>query len=137
MNLIPILDALYQDEYGQELPRAPRDFLAMAVRPDDVEGSHRFRSAGPLAKLFLVRMGFAAVVSPWRTIYLLPQYFDHVTLRRHELAHIAQINRDGALKFWVLCVFRYWYYGYTRSPYEIEARRAETDPSHPLFRYLA
>jgi hypothetical protein len=137
VNLIPILERLYQDEYGQEVYRAPRCILAMVVKPDDVEGSHRFRKAGPIATRFLNRMGFAAVVSPWRTIYMLEKYFDHTTLRRHELAHIAQINRDGAFKFWIKCVAMYYYCGYTRSPIEIEARRAETDPHHPLFRYLA
>lgn len=137
MNLLPILDQLYQDEYGRELPRAPRDFLAMAVAPDDVEGSHRFKIAGSIATRFLNYMGFAAVVSPWRTIYLLEKYFDHQTLRRHELAHIAQINREGTIKFWIKCVALYYYCGYTRSPLEIEARAAQDNPQHPVFRHLA
>lgn len=137
MNLIPILEQLYQDEYGQELRQVPRDTLAMAVRPDDVEGSHKFKIAGPISRRFLDYMGFAAVVSPWRTIYILEKYFDHTTLRRHELAHIAQINRDGSLFFWIKCIAFYCYLGYARSPYEIEARRAQENPQHPVFRYLA
>ena len=137
MNLIPILERLYQDEYGQEVYRAPRCVLAMVVKPDDVEGSHKFKVAGPIARRFLDYMGFAAVVSPWRTIYMLEKYFNHTTLRRHELAHIAQINRDGTLIFWLKCIAFYCYLGYNRSPYEVEARRAQENLHHPLFRYLA
>ena len=44
----------------------------------------------------------------------------------HEQAHIAQVKKDGRLKF----IFKYlWYsirYGYDKNPYEVEARSAET-----------
>lgn len=92
----------------------------------------RIRPAGPIARRIL-GLGFAGIVSPWRTIYVLPQYLGHVPLLRHEIAHLGQMDRDGWFKFWVLIL---WYYfvspGYARSPYEVEARQAEQNPQHPL-----
>ncbi len=73
-----------------------------------------------------------ACVAPWRTIYILPERAGLQWLIRHEAAHLAQMDRDGWWTFWRQCITWYFVPGYDRSPYEIEARAAETDPGHPL-----
>jgi hypothetical protein len=90
----------------------------------------RIARFGSLA--FLNLFGFAAVVSPWRTIYVLEDNRYDPMLLRHEVAHLGQMDRDGWLRFWVQCVWWYFVPGYDKSPYEIEARQAELDPDHPL-----
>jgi hypothetical protein len=87
----------------------------------------RFAVAGPFWRTVLNLFGFAGITTPWRAIYLLPQYYDHERLRRHELAHIAQIDRDGAWYFWPKIVIDYWRVGYRNSEYEKEARLAESE----------
>lgn len=72
---------------------------------------------------FLRRQGFAAITMPWRSIYVLPHWLDHRQLRRHELVHIAQMRREGTIRFccrylWLCVTVGYW-----NNPYEIEARR--------------
>mgnify|MGYP007083594021 CR=1 FL=1 len=94
----------------------------------------RIRDAGFLSAAFLKVFGFAAVVSPWRTIYVLPEFTDDEAIYRHEVAHLTQMDRDGWLTFWARCLWWYISPGYERSPYEIEARQAETDPRHALLR---
>ena len=56
---------------------------------------------------------------------MLAEHIDDKPLRAHELHHIAQIDRDGPLKFWPKIIFDYVWYGHDRSPYEIEARKVE------------
>lgn len=90
------------------------------------------RHAGHITCWFLDRFGFAAITSPWRTIYVLPEYEDDAWIMRHEIAHLGQMRRDGWLRFWFFISVWFVYPGYARSPYEIEAREAENDPSHPL-----
>lgn len=92
----------------------------------------KFVPAKKLSQTFLNIFGFAAIVSPWRTIYVLPDYLHHEALRRHETAHLAQMQRDGWFRFWFFIVVWYFVPGYDKSPYEIEAREAERDPMHPL-----
>ena len=82
---------------------------------------HRFAVAGPLLTRILDWTDSAAVVSPWRTIYLHPAYRDHPVIRAHELVHIEQMDRDG-WKFWPKCIWYVLRYGYWQSPYETEAR---------------
>lgn len=94
----------------------------------------RIRGAWFLSAVFLKVFGFVAVVSPWRTIYVLPEFIGDEAIRRHEVAHLAQMDRDGWLRFWVQCLWWCVWPGYDHSPYEIEARQAETDPCHPLLR---
>lgn len=87
--------------------------------------THRFRVAGPFWRFVLTRLGFVGITTPWRTIYMLAEWIDNEPLRRHELAHIMQIDRDGWWWFWPKITFDFFYYGYENSPYEIEARKAE------------
>ena len=95
----------------------------------------RFKAAGRFGQAFLNGFGFAAIVAPWRTVYMLPEYYHHAALRRHEAAHLGQIDRDGFWYFWTHCLFWFVWFGHRHSPYEIEARKAETNPEHPLLRY--
>jgi hypothetical protein len=96
--------------------------------------SPRFKPAGKLSTAILDRLGFDAIVSPWRTIYMRPECLDDERLRRHETAHLAQMDRDGWLRFWVLICVWYVYPGYALSPYEIEARAVERHGTHPLLK---
>lgn len=65
-------------------------------------------------------LGFHAVACP-RAIYILPEHFHDPGLRRHELAHVRQMRRDGFL-FWPRAMWYILRYGYQNSPYEVEAR---------------
>jgi hypothetical protein len=85
----------------------------------------RIRVARFGALAFLKAFEFAAVYSPWRTIYVLETHKDYDWLHRHELAHAAQCDRDGWFTFWPLCLLWFVWPGYDRSPYEIEARGVE------------
>ena len=80
-----------------------------------------FVPAGLFWRPALRLLGAVAITMPWRRVYMLPAYFEDETIRRHELVHIEQIERDGAVVF---CVKYLWWllrYGYRRNPYEIEA----------------
>lgn len=91
------------------------------------------RVAGPVLRWVLNRFGFAAMVVPWRRIVVLDEYKFEPWLIRHELAHIAQMDRDGWLTFWRQCLRWYFVPGYDKSPYEIEARTCEPgDRRHDL-----
>ena len=96
-------------------------------KPGSLRPMYRFASAGLVWGTILRHLGFAAVYTPWRTIYILPEYFDHARLRRHEIAHARQCARDGFVKFWAR--YTYWSirHGYAKNPYEIEARAAENE----------
>ena len=74
---------------------------------------------------FLKTAGFRAITMPWKSIYILREHQCVEALRRHELVHIEQIERDGALRF---SMFYLWYlvrFGYWRNPYEVEAYAKE------------
>lgn len=69
------------------------------------------------------KINLAGITMPWKTIYLMPEYWLHDSLRQHEMVHIEQIERDGAITFslrylWWLCRHGYW-----NHPYEQEAYR--------------
>lgn len=83
-------------------------------------------ATGPLA-WYMRACGFAGWTSFWRTIYVLPGHENNQRLLRHERCHLEQIERDGHILFslkylWWLCR-----YGYRNNPYEVEARRAESE----------
>jgi hypothetical protein len=76
-------------------------------------------------------LGFAGIYTPWG-IYIVPRYYRNRALRRHELCHWLQRQRDGFIRYWLRT---FWYlakYGYENSPYEIEARKAalQDDAAH-------
>jgi hypothetical protein len=88
---------------------------------------HKFVPAYGPFRLFLERFGYRALTMPWRSIYVLHSHWDDETLRRHELAHIEQIRRDGAIRFSVRYVWYLARHGYRNNPYEIEAYKREND----------
>jgi len=70
---------------------------------------------------FLKGAGFRAITMPWKSIYVLAEYWHVEQLRRHELVHIEQIERCGAVRFSVLYLWYLLRYGYWNNPYEREA----------------
>ncbi len=83
------------------------------------------KEAKYLSKLTLKVFKADGVASFWDAVYILPNHFADESLIQHELQHIHQMHETGKLKF----AFKYaWYllrYGYTKNPYEIDARKAE------------
>ena len=77
-------------------------------------------------------LGASAITMPWRRIYVVAERFDDPVLRRHEMIHIEQIDRDGVIVF---CVRYLWWgvrHGYWNNPYEVEAYARENEPpGHP------
>jgi hypothetical protein len=78
---------------------------------------------------FLNRLGCMGITMPWKRIYILSEHQFNESLRRHELVHIDQIDREGAVRFsvkylWWLLVLGYW-----ENPFEIEAYQKA--PIHP------
>src|SRR5262249_721197 len=88
-------------------------------------GRHRFVVAYWPWSAFLERFGFDGITMPWRSIYLRPECFENADLRRHELAHIVQLDRDGTIRFCMLYLWWLVIYGYWDNPYEVEARKSE------------
>lgn len=80
-----------------------------------------FVLATGLPNYLLTRYGLAGITMPWGTVYLHKEYFRHRALRRHELFHLRQIRRDGAITFSVKYLFWLFRYGYWGNPYELEA----------------
>lgn len=89
---------------------------------------YSIRPAGIFWTKVLDVFGFDAITVPGRRIYIRPSHINDQALINHELAHIAQIDRDGPFVFWPMIVLDYLLCGYDRSPYEIEARRYEQSP---------
>jgi hypothetical protein len=77
----------------------------------------------PLPVLWFLKLaGALAVTMPWKTVYCRPGQELNYALAAHEAVHVAQIERDGAIK-WTAKIFYYLLrYGYINSPYEVEAR---------------
>lgn len=82
-------------------------------------------------RLFLRGAGYRAITMPWRSIYILREHFHVQELRRHELIHIEQIERDGAIKFSLLYLWYLVRHGYRQNPYELEAYRRQGDRDVP------
>ena len=80
-------------------------------------------TTAPLPILWFLKLaGALAVTTPWKAVYCRPGEEHNVALAAHEAVHIAQIERDGAIK-WTIKIFYYLVrYGYIDSPYEVEAR---------------
>ena len=90
-----------------------------------------FYRANRLWTWILNKTECAGICMPWRSVYLHPDFIDCERIRRHETQHVNQINRDGPWKWAFLVVYYVLRYGYTASPYEIDARAAE---SHDIAR---
>lgn len=79
------------------------------------------RARGPIL-WWLRAAGFAGITMPWGRIYLVPERFYETPLRAHELIHLQQIERFGAVGFSARYLWWLARYGYERHPLEIEAR---------------
>ena len=80
-----------------------------------------FRIARGLTRALMIRWGLVGLAMPWGRAYLLEEYSRSTGLRRHELVHLRQIQRDGALLFTLRYLWWLARYGYWKNPYEIEA----------------
>lgn len=86
----------------------------------------KIRPARGLIGLLLRRTGFAGITLPFG-IYILPERFNDVGLRKHELVHAEQIERLGMVRFYVTYLYQVIRYTYQDAPLEKEAReRSET-----------
>ena len=87
-----------------------------------------FVRAGLFWRPTLWLLGASAITMPWRRIYIIRERLDDAILRRHEMIHIEQIDRDGVVLF---CLRYVWWsarYGYWNNPYEVEAYAREREP---------
>jgi hypothetical protein len=73
----------------------------------------------------LNRLGAAALTMPWRSIYILDQHKFNQSLRRHELVHIEQIEREGPVTFSIKYLYWLAVRGYWENPFELEAYAKE------------
>jgi hypothetical protein len=83
------------------------------------------RTARGVIALYMRLFGFAGWASFWRTVYLLPGHENNLQLIRHEMCHLAQIERDGRVMFTIKYLWWLLRFGYWSNPYEREARAAE------------
>lgn len=83
--------------------------------------------ASGFVEIILRRLGFAGIFWIDDRIYILSEWINHEALRRHEQAHYQQRLRHGYVGFWMRCIWYLVRYGYRKSPFEIEARRAQHD----------
>lgn len=72
-------------------------------------------------KWLMTRIGLAGFCAPWRRIYILEEWATNDQIIKHELVHIEQIDREGAIKFSVKYLWYLLRYGYRSNPYEVEA----------------
>ena len=70
--------------------------------------------------------GFYGFTSLSGEVYALPGYETSATLKRHEDCHVMQRTRDGKFVWPIKTLWYILRYGYQNSPYEVEARAAET-----------
>lgn len=88
-----------------------------------------FVEAGPFWRPALRLLRASAITMPWRRIYIIGERIDDQVLRRHEMIHIEQLERDGTIMF---CLKYLWWsvrHGYWQNPYEVEAYRRERETS--------
>jgi hypothetical protein len=79
---------------------------------------------GPM-RWFLRACDGLAITMPWRRVYVLEEHRHDLTMIRHELVHLEQIDRDGPLLFSLKYLYWLARHGYRRNPYEIEAYERE------------
>lgn len=67
---------------------------------------------------------------PWG-VFVREEYKNAQWLIRHEICHVRQRARDGFVRYWIKTFFYIWKYGYVNSPYEIQARQAQSIDADP------
>ena len=80
-----------------------------------------FRVAGWFWRPVMTRIGVIGLALPWGEVKLLKPWFRVRWLRKHEMVHLRQIQRDGPVCFTVRYFWWLARYGYRKNPYEIEA----------------
>jgi hypothetical protein len=86
----------------------------------------KHKLATGVIKWYLVTFKYVAITMPWFTIYYLnKEGISNIRLRKHEMAHIEQMKRDGRFMFLVKYFYYLARYGYRQNPYEVEARAKE------------
>ena len=68
--------------------------------------------------------GFHGVTLPPLGVYILAERLGDAVLVRHEIAHWAQYERMGALRYYLTYAWQVLRYGYRSAPMELEAREA-------------
>jgi hypothetical protein len=89
-----------------------------------IEVKHKLATG--LGLWLMKKRGFSGFTSYWSTVYYIDrEAMNNTRIRKHELKHIEQMEREGN----VLFTIKYLYYlikdGYRFNKYEVEARRAE------------
>ena len=84
------------------------------------------RPAPPLLRWWLKLTGFRGIALPPLGVYILEESLWDDRLVRHEMAHWAQYQRMGLVKFYALYIWYSIRFGYRENPMEKEARDAET-----------
>ena len=74
---------------------------------------------------YMQLFGFAGWTSLWGVCYYMPGWENVDWLIRHEETHLAQMKRDGKIKYMVRYLWQWATKGYLNIDYEIEARAAE------------
>lgn len=79
-------------------------------------------------KKYMEKMGYFGWTSYWGTIYYLDKdSLNSESIKKHELKHVEQMERDGKIKFTFKYLYYWWKVGYHNNPYEVEARKAEEE----------
>jgi hypothetical protein len=84
-----------------------------------------FRPAPLLIRWWLALVGHHGITLPPFGIYILAERLADARLVRHELAHWAQYQRMGAIKFYAAYLWGLLRHGYQNHPMELEAQKAE------------
>ena len=79
----------------------------------------------PIGEVRHAHSGSLWLFFPWG-IYVREEYKDAEWLLRHEIQHAKQRARDGFVAYWLKRSSFICKYGYVYSPYEIEARAAQS-----------
>ena len=82
------------------------------------------KAARHLIRAVLRATGFHGVTLPPFGIFILAERLHDTRLARHELAHWAQYERMGAVRYYLTYAWQVLRYGYHNAPMEIEARNA-------------
>jgi len=84
-----------------------------------------FKITRGLGSWALRKMGLAAITMPWKVVYILPEHMTDMSLIRHEMVHVEQIDQAGPWRFTARYLWWLIRYGYRDNPYEIEAYHRE------------
>ena len=82
------------------------------------------RPARHLVRAMLRATGFHGATLPPLGVYILAERLGDAVLVRHEMAHWAQYERMGALRYYLTYAWQVLRYGYHNAPMELEAREA-------------